>query len=80
MARCFLANSGIIYHLCRQMEMIGSAETRTSLHGCKPLLSNDDIVHIGNLTHQQPDITIDEIMDTLHLNRMSMMKPSGKLF
>lgn len=47
--------------------MTGSVETRTSLRGRKPALSNDDIVHIDNLIQQQPDITINEIMDTLHL-------------
>ncbi len=45
--------------------MTGSVETRTSLRGRKPVLSNDDIVHIDNLIQQQPDITINEIMDTL---------------
>ena len=47
--------------------MTGSVETRTSLRGRKPVLSNDDIVHIDNLIQQHPDITIHEIMDTLHL-------------
>ena len=42
-------------------------ETRTSLHDRKHVLSNDDIAHIDKLIQQQPDITINEIMDTLHL-------------
>ncbi|HIZ56408.1 MAG TPA: transcriptional regulator, partial [Firmicutes bacterium] len=56
-----------IYRLRKQMEMTGSVETRTSLRGRKTVLSNDDIVHIDNLIQQQPDITINEIMDTLQL-------------
>lgn len=40
---------------------------RTSLRGRKPILSDDDIAHIDNLIQAQPDITIHEIMDTLHL-------------
>lgn len=47
--------------------MTGSVETRTSLCGRKPVLSNDDIVPIDNLIQQQPDITTNEIRDTLHL-------------
>ena len=62
----------------KQLEMTGSVETRTSLRGRKPVLSDDDIVHIDNLIQAQPDITINEIVDTLHLR--SVMKLSGKLF
>ncbi len=47
--------------------MTGSVETRTFLRGRKPILSDDDIVHIDNLIQAQPDITINAIMDTLHL-------------
>ena len=66
-AECFSVNTSTIYRLRKQMEMTGSVETRTSLRGRKPVLSNDDIVHIDNLIQQQPDITINEIMDTLQL-------------
>ena len=67
MAKCFSVNTSTIYLLRKQMEMTGSVETRTSLRGRKPVLSNDDIVHIDNLIQKHPDITIHEIMDTLHL-------------
>ena len=66
-AECFSVNTCTIYRLRKQMKMTGSVETRTSLRGRKPVLSNDDIVHIDNLIQQHPDITINEIMDTLHL-------------
>ena len=68
-AECFSVNTSTIYRLRKKMEMTGSVETRTSLRGRKPVLSNDDIVHIhiDNLIQQQPDITINEIMDTLQL-------------
>ena len=66
-AECFSVNTSTIYRLRKQLEMTGSVETRTSLRGRKPILSDDDIVHIDNLIQAQPDITIHEIMDTLHL-------------
>ena len=43
-AECFSVNTSTIYRLRKQMEMTGSVETRTSLRGRKPVLSNDDIV------------------------------------
>ena len=66
-AECFSVNTSTIYRLRKQLEMTGSVETRTSLRGRKPVLSDDDIVHIDNLIQAQPDITINEIVDTLHL-------------
>ena len=66
-AECFSVNTSTIYRLRKQMETTGSVETRTSLRGRKHVLSNDDIVHIDSLIQQQPDITINEIMDTLQL-------------
>ena len=66
-AECFSVNTSTIYRLRKQMEKTGSVETRTSLRGRKHVLSDDDIVHIDSLIQQQPDITIQEIMDTLHL-------------
>ena len=64
---CFSVNTSTIYRLRKQMEKTGSVETRTSLRGRKHVLSDDDLVHIDSLIQQQPDITIQEIMDTLHL-------------
>ena len=46
----------------------GSVETRTSLRGRKPSLSRKDIQNIDCLIQQQPDITINEIIDTLQLH------------
>ena len=66
-AECFSVNTSTTYRLQKQLEMTGSVETRTSLRGRKPILSDDDIVHIDNLIQAQSDITINEITDTLHL-------------
>ena len=80
-AECFSVNTSTIYRLRKQLEMTGSVETRTSLRGRKHALSNDDIARIDNLIQQQPDITINEIMDTLHLKasdetvRKAILKP-----
>ena len=66
-AECFSVNTSAIYRLRKQLKMTGSVETRTSLRGRKAVLSNDDIAHIDSLIQQQPDITINEVIDTLHL-------------
>ena len=49
------------------MELTGSVETRTSPYSRKRAFFNGDRIHIDNLIQQQPDITINEILDTLQL-------------
>lgn len=63
--------------MSKKMKITDSVETRTSLRGRKPVLSNDDIAHIDNLIHQQPDITINEIMDTLQLKVSDETRPES---
>ena len=62
-----MVNTSTIYRLRKQMELTGSVETRISLYGRKCIFFNDDSIHIDNLIQQQPDITINEILDTLQL-------------
>ena len=67
-AECFGVNTSTVYRLVKRMRETGSVETRTSLRGRKPSLSQKDIENIDCLIQQQPDITINEIIDTLQLH------------
>ena len=67
-AECFGINTSTVYRLVKRMRETGSVETRTSLRGRKPSLSQKDIQNIDCLIQQQPDITINEIIDTLQLH------------
>lgn len=49
------------------MRETGSVETRVSLRGRKPALSQADIQKIDRLIQEQPDITIHEIREKLKL-------------
>ena len=74
-AECFSVNTCTIYRLRKQMKMTGSVETRTSLRGRKPVLSNDDIVHIDNLIQQHPDITIGYVYKKKSLHASEQERP-----
>ena len=50
------------------MRETGSVETRTSQRGRKPALSQNDIQNIDRLIQQQPDITINEVLEKLQLH------------
>ena len=80
-AECFGVNTSTVYRLAKRMRETGSVETRASrglgdvykrqrasLRGRKPSLSQKDIQNIDCLIQQQPDITINEIIDTLQLH------------
>lgn len=67
-ATYFSVNTSTIYRLLKQLKATDSVETRTSLRGRKRSLSADDISRIDRPIQQQPDITIYEVTDTLHLH------------
>lgn len=46
----------------------GSVKTRTSQRGRKHALTPEDIQNIDRVVRQEPDITIDEIIDKLGLH------------
>ena len=50
------------------MRETGTIETGTSQRGCKPVLSQKDTQNIDLLIQQQPDITINEILEKLQLH------------
>lgn len=62
----FSVNRSTVYRLKRQLEETGSIETRTYLRGRKSALSREDILNIEQLLKEKHDITIAEIIDTLH--------------
>ncbi len=67
-AECFSVNTSTVYRLEKRMRETGSVETRTSLRGRKRVLSEEDIRNIDQLIQEQPDITINEILETLQLH------------
>ena len=50
------------------MRETGSVKTRTSQRGRKHALTPEDIQNIDRVVQQEPDITIDEIIDKLGLH------------
>lgn len=66
-AECFSVNTGTVYRPEKRMRETGSVETRVSLRGRKPALSQTDIHNIDRLIQEQPDITVYEIREKLQL-------------
>lgn len=67
-AECFSVNTSTVYRLEKQMRETGSVKTRTSQRGRKHALTPEDIQNIDRVVQQEPDITIDEIIDKLDLH------------
>ena len=66
-AECFSVNTSTVYRLEKRMRETGSVETRLSLRGRKPGLSQTDLQNIDRIIQEQPDITIHEIREGLRL-------------
>ena len=66
-ADCYSVNRSTVYRLKKCWEETGSFETRTSLRGRKPALSQEALESIDQLVQSRPDITLQEIVDTLQL-------------
>lgn len=66
-AKAYCVNRSTVTRLIRQMKETGSVEPKTYLRGRKPSLSEADLQTIDNLLQEQPDITINEIKETLNL-------------
>ena len=65
---CFSVNTSTVYRLEKQMRETGSVKTRTSQRGRKHALTPEDLQNIDRVVQQEPDITIDEIIDKLGLH------------
>lgn len=67
-AECFSVNRSTVYRLVERKERTGSIETRTNMRGRKPALSQGEHQAIIKLVDDEPDITINEIIERLHLS------------
>ena len=66
-AKYFSVNESTIYRLVEERTRTGSYETRTYLRERKPILTEKQHQDILELVQKQPDITINEIIEILHL-------------
>ena len=66
-ARNYGVNRSTVYRLKKRLDETGSIETRTYLRGRKPSLTPEEVENINQLVQNRPDITMDEIIETLHL-------------
>lgn len=66
-ARNYCVNRSIVYRLKKRLDETGSIETRTYLRGRKPALTPEEVENINQLVKSRPDITMQEIIETLHL-------------
>ena len=62
-AECFSVDTSTVYRLNRQKKATGSVKLRTNQRGRKPSLSPTDLSNIDKAIQEQPDITIDEIIE-----------------
>ena len=67
LAKVFSISKSSVYRLVAQKRKTGSVELQVSKRGRKPILSEEDKQKIAQLIDEQPDITIDEIRETLSL-------------
>ena len=66
-ARNYCVNRSTVYRLKKRMDETGSIETRTYLRGRKPALIPEEVEKVNQLVKTRPDITMQEIIETLHL-------------
>lgn len=67
-AKYFSVNKSTVYRLVERRDQTGGYETRTNLRGRKPVLSEEQRQAIIQLVREEPDITINEMIERLHLN------------
>ena len=66
-ARNYNVNRSTVYRLKKRLEETGSIETQTYLRGRKPALTLEEVENINQLVKTRPDITMQEIIENLHL-------------
>ena len=66
-AKYFSVNESTIYRLVEERARTGSYETRTQLRGRKTILTEKQHQNILGLVQKQPNITMKEIVENLHL-------------
>lgn len=80
-AECFSVDISTVYRLNRQKKATGSVKLRTNERGRKPSLSLEDLLNIDKAVQEQPDITIDEIIEKfdLHVTNETVRKAVIKM-
>ena len=68
LAQAFGVTKWTVYRLSRQMERTGSVELRTSTRGRKSKIEEHHNKKILEMLRGEPDLTLDEIRNRLHLN------------
>ena len=66
-ARNYNVNRSTVYRLKKHLDETGSIETRTYLRRRKTALIPEEVENINQLVKTRPDITMQEIIETLHL-------------
>ena len=66
-ARNYSVNRSTVYRLKKRLDETGSIETRTYLRGRKLALTPEEVENINQLVKTRPDITMQEVIETLHL-------------
>ena len=66
-ARNYCVNRSTVCRLKKRLDATCSIETRTYLRGRKPALTPEEVENINQLVKSRPDITMQEIIETLHL-------------
>ena len=67
-AQAFGVTKWTVYRLSKQMERTGSVELRTSTRGRKSKIEEHHNKKILEMLRGEPDLTLDEIRNRLHLN------------
>ena len=66
-AKNYSVSKWTVYHYAKIASEGGKLDVQTSKQGRKPILHNDELKAIQDAIAGRPDITIQEIKDTLHL-------------
>ncbi len=67
-AECYGVTEREVYKLAAQMRETGSVDLRTNRCGRKPKLSSEEVERVDKTIQEQPDITLREIIEKLHLD------------
>lgn len=71
LAEIFNISINSVNRIIRQKKQTGSYELKTHNSGRKPILTETDLKNISELIDAQPDITINEIIEKLHLKAVN---------
>ena len=66
-AQAYSVSERTVYRLAQQKREIGNVALRTSQRGRKPTLTEEEKENIRQCMEKKPDITVNEIRETLHL-------------